>query len=378
MTALDGVFLALIAPGALFYLLGTLLLALQRLRPRAPIATDVPITVLKPLAGNRPGLERALESFLTQTHPTVQIIFGVASEDDPAHGVASTLIQKHPGRDAVIVLGGAPLGPNRKATNLHYMMARAKHDLLLVSDDDVIADPDLLSRLAGDMADPAVGLVTTSYWVRPTGLALALQGLTMATEFFPGVAIAQVMGGGLSFALGAASLVRRKLLEDLGGFQSLVDYLADDFLLGRRGRQKGWKIRLSRERVELTEHYEALGSYLRHQARWSRTYRVCQPVGYFSSILNHGLSWAALYLAATGASPRSRMMAGALLGFRMLSAAIQVSLTRPGLLWAWIWLVPFRDLLSTALWAASFLGNRVEWRGRRYRVRRGGRLEALP
>jgi ceramide glucosyltransferase len=377
MTALDVLFGALILAGLLFHLLGAILLGVRRLLPRPAADPAPPITVLKPLAGTLPGLERDLESFLIQTHPKTQVLFGVATEDDPARAVALELIRRHPARDASVVVGGQPLGPNRKAANLHYMLAHAKHDLLLVSDDDVVAPPDHLSRLAGELSDPRTGLVTTPYFVRPSTLPLALHSLTMATEFFPGVALAGALGGGLSFALGASSLVRRAMLEEIGGFKGLVDFLADDYLLGARGRQKGWRIRLSRECVQVDDHFSSIGDFFVHQARWSRTYRVCQPVGFFLSLLTHSLSWAALYVAASGASPRSLLWGGAAVLLRLVLAAAQILAEGPPLLFAWIWLVPVRDVLSTVFWAASFLGSEVRWRGLRYRVRPGGRLEPL-
>jgi len=377
MTPLDLLFAALISAGLLFHLVGAVLLGARRLFPRPAPDEAPPISVLKPLAGTLPGLEGDLESFLTQTHPNTQVLFGVGTEDDPARAVALGLLKKHPARDAAVVVGGPPLGPNRKAANLHYMLARAKHDLLLVSDDDAVAEPDLLSRLAGELSDPKTGLVTTPYFVRPSTLPLALHSLTMATEFFPGVVLAGALGGGLSFALGAASLVRRTMLEEIGGFGGFVDFLADDYLLGSRARQKGWSVRLSRERVRVDDHFSSLGDFFVHQARWSRTYRVCQPVGFFLSLLTHSLSWAALYVAASGASHRALLVAGGAAILRLLLAATQIAAEGPPLLFAWLWLVPVRDLLSTVFWALSFLGSEVRWRGLRYRVRPGGRLEPL-
>src|SRR2546422_5876716 len=41
---------------------------------------------------------------------------------------------------------------------------------------------------------------------------------------------------------------------------------------------------------------------------------------------------------------------------------------------AYFWLVPLKDSLNAVIWALAFLGNRVEWRWRRDRTRRGGRL----
>jgi hypothetical protein len=38
------------------------------------------------------------------------------------------------------------------------------------------------------------------------------------------------------------------------------------------------------------------------------------------------------------------------------------------------WLVPIKDLLQAAIWLLAFMGNRVEWRGERMRLRRDGTL----
>ena len=60
---------------------------------------------------------------------------------------------------------------------------------------------------------------------------------------------------------------------------------------------------------------------------------------------------------------------------RILAAMYQESkLTRSHSHWAFFWLVPIKDLLAVVVWALSFLGNSVEWRGQRYRVWRGGKL----
>ncbi len=39
--------------------------------------------------------------------------------------------------------------------------------------------------------------------------------------------------------------------------------------------------------------------------------------------------------------------------------------------------MPLRDLVGTALWVASFASDRVEWRGRSYRIGADGRLVRL-
>jgi hypothetical protein len=40
-------------------------------------------------------------------------------------------------------------------------------------------------------------------------------------------------------------------------------------------------------------------------------------------------------------------------------------------------LIPLKDLLQAVMWLLAFLGNRIEWRGQRLRLRRDGTLERL-
>ena len=121
---------------------------------------------------------------------------------------------------------------------------------------------------------------------------------------------------------------------------------------------------------------------------------------YFFSILNNATLWPLLWLIASlpsasqssytttlsGATtlvvvqvhplPRALWFVLAIWLVRIVTAMYQTSkLTRSHSHWTFFWLVPIKDLLAAAVWALSFLGNSVEWRGRRYRVRRGGKLE---
>ncbi len=36
-----------------------------------------------------------------------------------------------------------------------------------------------------------------------------------------------------------------------------------------------------------------------------------------------------------------------------------------------LWLIPLRDFVALAVWIASYLGNTVEWRGLRFKLKKG-------
>jgi ceramide glucosyltransferase len=50
---------------------------------------------------------------------------------------------------------------------------------------------------------------------------------------------------------------------------------------------------------------------------------------------------------------------------------------RDGLFPTWLWLLPLRDMLAFFTWALSFLGNCVDWRGSRFVLKSGGKIEEL-
>src|SRR5205085_11192397 len=121
--------------------------------------------------------------------------------------------------------------------------------------------------------DPAVGLVTCLYrGVAAETLGSRLEALGISTDFCPGILIARKLEG-IRFGLGSTLAFRRKDLHALGGFESLVDYLADDYEVGRRIAELGLKIELSESVVETHLPQYTFREFLQHQLRWARTIR---------------------------------------------------------------------------------------------------------
>ena len=202
----------------------------------------------------------------------------------------------------------------------------------------------------------------------------------------------------LDFALGAALLVRRKPLNEIGGFAALADCLADDYQLGHRIARTGHRIALCPIVVECWEAPQNWARVWRHQLRWARTVRVCQPLPYFFSLLANVTFWAVLWFAVglpklsatvteqgtlhnfqfSFAFPWGAMLAPAFCLLRILLAQNLQSRFTPGReLISPFWLVPVKDLLNVALWLGAFFGNTIEWRGQKMKLRRDGRLAEI-
>jgi ceramide glucosyltransferase len=184
---------------------------------------------------------------------------------------------------------------------------------------------------------------------------------------------------GLSFALGASMAVRRKALEDIGGFPALVDYLADDYQLGNKVHRAGWVLALSDYFVESMMHREELETVLSRQLRWGRTMRVSRPGGYFASGLTQPFPAALLALIVSGFSTAGMVAAALLYTVRSMTALIFSRLyLRDGIFPRWLLLLPVRDMFAFATWLLAFTGQRVRWRGNLFRLLPGGKIVALP
>ena len=332
-----------------------------------------PVTILKPLKG--PGLDLAanLETFCRQDYPAYQIAFGVEDPSDPAVEVVRSLMRRFPDQDITLSVGHEE-GANRKVASLVHMMRHARHDVLVLSDADIRVRPDYLRTLVAPLADPAVGLTTCLYRGRATlGLPSLVESLFINTDFLPMVLMAQWVQR-FRYAYGASTAFRRQALAGIGGFDALRDHLADDYLLGNRIADAGWRLLLLPYLVETVLDSRTLNDVWRHQLRWARTYRVCQPFGWFVSLVIHTMLWGVAAVFATGGSAVGWIALVAAVTSRLGSLRVILGMLGDTATVRNLWLVPLKDLAYSAVWVASWLGRDVVWSGQRLRVLPDGRM----
>ena len=332
------------------------------------------VTLLKPLKGPGIDLYENLASFCRLDYPTYQIVFGVEDAHDPAVAVVEQIKRDFPERDIVLAVGQLP-GTNRKVANLRHMMRHARHGVLVMSDSDIRVRPDYLQVMVAPLADPKVGLSTCLYrGIGKFGLPSVLESLCINTDFIPMVLSAQIVQR-FEYAYGASIAIRREALDRIGGFAPLADYLADDYQLGNRVAKAGYRLVLLPYLVETVLDSVTVADVWRHLLRWARTYRVCQPVPWFATIVTHTVFWGVAALVATRGSALGCAVLATAVGVRIgtLAAIMHILGERDTALW----LVPAKDLLNSLMWAAAFLGREVEWSGQRLRVSSDGRMVPL-
>lgn len=336
--------------------------------PAGAVAME-PVTILKPLHGAEPRLAENLATFRDQDwQAPIQIVAGVARAGDGAVAPARSI-----GPTLDLVVDGRRHGANAKVGNLINMMPAARHDLIVLSDSDIVAPPDYLKRIAAALAQPGVGAVTCAYAGRGDAGFWSRFGAGMLSyHFLPSVLLSLPLGAG-DACMGSTIAMRRETLDAIGGFERFADTLADDHAIGVAVRALGRKVAVPPMLVTHASIETSFMALARHELRWMATIRDVKPAGHVASLVLHALPMALLALALAP-GPRTGALVLAALGVRFISAATVDRLvgrrTLP------LSLLPARDLMTFSIHVASLFVRSVEWRGARLRMREAGRIEA--
>jgi ceramide glucosyltransferase len=329
------------------------------------------VTILKPLYGDEIGLFENLASFCAQDYAgAVQIVFGVASSDDPALAVVERLRAAFPAKILDVVIDPRTAGSNPKVSNLINMSARIAHDIVVLADSDIRVRPDYLTQLTeglqrcgGAVTCPYYGISTGNFWSR-------LSQLTIDGQFLPGV----IVGARFKFArpcLGSTIALRRGLLAAIGGFEAVADCLADDYELGRLLAEHGGAVTVLPLAVGHVCDEASLGELWHHELRWALTIRTIDPLAYCGWAVTHAFPLALLAWCFGGGWMAIALALLALVFRAVLILAIERGYGLPRHPY---WLIPGRDLLSFAVFVAGFVARDVSWRGQRLRLKVKGIL----
>lgn len=371
-SVIDVILLALLAGGVVYSLL-SIAAAYRYLSVARPAdSNSEPISILKPLAGADLHLESNLRTFFEQDYPSFELLFAVRDANDPAVAVVERLRGEYGHVAAQILVTGEPPYPNAKAFSLSRMLQAAANDLVVMSDSDTRVTPHLLRTISGEFLDQQVGVATCPYRAVPgRSLWSRMEATGMNTDFIAGILVARMLEG-MRFAVGPTATARRSILQSIGGFERMKDYLAEDFVMGKFAAEAGHGVILS---SYVIEHHIGDSNFVEnvtHRLRWTRSTRRSRPVGYVGQLFTMPLPlailagviaphlWPALLLAVV-----LRCVAAYVVSARVLRTRLN-----------WL-LLPPEDLFEFVSWIAGFFGNTVMWRGRRYRVFADGKFELI-
>jgi len=374
--------LVVLAPVSLLITLLAHAAVFVALSPRLPgDGPAPPITVLKPVKGDEPGLYENLASLARQDYPAYEILIGADDARDPALETARQVQEDFPQVPIGIHVGARQLGLNPKVNLLSALFDRARHDAVLISDSNVRVGPEYLREMAAEMADPAVGLVTNMVVGDGAGVGALLETLHLNSFVAAATSLARVAVG-RACVIGKSMLLRRSDLERLGGLHEVRNVLAEDFVIGRMYELAGFRVALSPYLVRCMNDGWTVERFLNRHVRWAQMRRRIAPAAYLGELLLNPVLWialATLSLLATGPGRDLRLLAVAAAGVAVKCASdsllcrrLRGTLPRA----AEVIVMPLKDLAMAAIWLVAWFRRRVSWRGNELRIERGSLLTA--
>ena len=333
------------------------------------------VTILKPVYGLDPEMAKNLRSFCQQDYPNYQIIFGLHNNNDPAIPIIEKIIKEFKDIDVSFIVNSQLHGANHKVSNLINMTPTAKHDYLLIADSDMRVPNNYLSNVMSPFSDETVGAVTCLYSGSAKGkIASSLNAMFINEWFLPSVLISKILQP-IKYCLGATMIVRRNLLDEIGGFKALSNYLADDYMLGKLITDLGYKIHLSDFIVENITEEASIKDLITHELRWARTLRRVEPLGYAFTFLTDTLVISSITALIVYLSTNNFLWALLLILLASIARIVLHLRTKKitGSKSAGsIWLIPLRDTLSFCIRVTSFTGNSIQWRNNSFNVDQAG------
>jgi chlorobactene glucosyltransferase len=197
------------------------------------------VSIVIPARNEGRIIERSVRAFLAQDYEQFEVIVVNDGSTDPTLEILRSFNDP---RLTVIDGSETPAGWLGKPWAMEQAKARARGELLLIVDADLIYSPEALSAAVAEIESRGAALV--GLWPRLEMGTLAEQIAMPMLSFFGFCMIPLWLANrsrAVSLAIGGGSgnLIRRSALDAIGGFGALKDAVVDDVALARRARQRG-------------------------------------------------------------------------------------------------------------------------------------------
>ncbi|CAK0751229.1 ceramide glucosyltransferase [Azospirillaceae bacterium] len=348
----------------------------QRQRPPSwPEDAWPGVSLLKPIYGLEKDLAENLRSACLQNYPGPwQVVLSAQRLDDPALPELRRIADAFgPERVSLVVAEKRPV-VNGKLQHLMIAFEAARHPILVISDSDVRLTPTYLRTVVAPLADPAIGGVCTFYRAtRAETWSERLEQLTLNADFIPNLIFAEVSGAA-DFCLGASTAIRRDVLERIGGFDSLAEYLVEDYEMGRRIRAIGFEMVILPYFVDMMVDHKHPSDGWRRLVYWDQNTRAARPMGFFATILTRSIPFAVFFALSRGFDSLGLIILASALAARLIAGTLTLSLIGDEASVRNLALLPIRDMIGLASWAAALIKNTFTWRGQSFGLTREGKI----
>ena len=204
------------------------------------------VSIVIPARNEGRVIERTVRAFLAQDYTNFEVI---VVNDRSTDSTGEILRSIHDPRLTIVDSDETPAGWLGKPWALEQGSARARGELLLFVDADLIYASEALCAAVAELESEQAGLLAV--WPRLEMRTFAEQIALPMMSFFGFCALPLWLANrsravGLAIGGGSGNLIRRSLLDKIGGFRALKDAVVDDVGLARHARQQSERTRVVR------------------------------------------------------------------------------------------------------------------------------------
>ena len=210
-------------------------------------------------------------------------------------------------------------------------------------------------------------------WPNRRARGSRLEAVGIATDFVPGVSEREVPREGDALRIGLDAGLSALVISKRSAASKPCSTTSPTTTNSAGvSSASGKRVELSGATVVTFLPAYTLRQFFRHQLRWSRTIRDARRWGYAGLVFTFGLPWAIATLLISGGAAWAWAVLALTFAARLAVAVVAAAVVlddRQAL--RSIVLLPLRDLIAPLVWAVSFLGNRIHWRGDVFDVKNG-------
>lgn len=358
-----------------------------RFRPESGTSeSDTPtgatgLSVVVPIKGIDAHTESNLDALFSSRVPVpVEYLIAMESADDPAYDVTTRVQQRHPDVASSIVISGPAGSRMGKQHNLAAGVAQARYDTIASMDADVKVDPDTLAVGLAHLGRPDAGV---AYFLPQYVGPGPLGGLLVAlySNYYYQLNMASLaLSSNAGFITGGLWLMSDQARRRIGDLSQFGTTVSDDAAIGRAVVAAGLRTILIPRTVRIRYENLGLAAGARHVLKWLTLLRAeglptyLAIAGSWHPLLLAAIAAVVAVLAGVGVAP-ALLAVAAVVALRLVSGLV---LHARAYGWRGVgaiaWLPVYELLAVPVLYARGLFARELTWRGRRYRIGRGGTI----
>jgi ceramide glucosyltransferase len=254
----------------------------------------------------------------------------------------------------------------------------AKYEYILISDSNVMLEKDYMTEIMRHMRDPRVGLVSNLIkGVGGRSVGSILENLHLNSFIIGSVCFLDSFLK-MPCVVGKSMLMRRKDLESIGGFSSVKNVLAEDYILGKKMQALGKKVSLSSHMINNINEYWGFRKFINRHTRWGKLRWKIGGVRYFSELFSNAVFMSFLPMLFWQPSKITLTFAACVSSIKILGDLYIGRKIRTKMNCLLYFLSPVKDLIIGLIWFVPILSTRVAWRGNRYIIGKDSILSPCP